>query len=59
MKILADIISISDLKRISSDKFGDLVKAVIDVDKELVAVDAELHSDLEALLLEAGSLQNC
>ena len=35
--------------------FGDLVKAVVDVEKEIVAVDAELHSDLEALLLENGS----
>jgi len=30
-------------------------EAVIDVDRELIAVDAELHSDLEALLLENGS----
>jgi hypothetical protein len=30
---------------------------VVDVDKELIAVDAELHSDLEALLLENGSKQ--
>ena len=37
--------------------FGDLVKAVVDVDREFMAVDAELHSDLEALLLEDGSKQ--
>ena len=37
--------------------FGNLVKAVIDIDRELIAVDAELHSDLEALLLEDGSRQ--
>ncbi len=37
--------------------FGNMVKAVIDVDRELIAVDAELHSDLEALLLEDGSKQ--
>ncbi len=37
--------------------FGNIVKAVVDVDKELIAVDAELHSDLEALLLEDGSKQ--
>ncbi|MFH1380597.1 MAG: DUF5674 family protein, partial [Candidatus Omnitrophota bacterium] len=34
-----------------------MVKAVVDVDRELVAVNAELHSDLEALLLEDGSKQ--
>ena len=37
--------------------FGDMVKAVVDVDRELIAVDAELHSDLEALLLDDGSKQ--
>jgi len=37
--------------------FGNMVKAVVDVEKELIAVDAELHSDLEALLLDNGSKQ--
>ena len=37
--------------------FGSMVKAVVDVEKEIIAVDAELHSDEEALLLENGSRQ--
>ena len=37
--------------------FGDLVKAVIDIKLEIMAVDAELHSDEEAFLLERGSAQ--
>jgi hypothetical protein len=37
--------------------FGNLVKAVVDVEREIMAVDAELHADEEALLLEDGSLQ--
>ena len=37
--------------------FGDMVKAVVDVDREVIAVNAELHSDLEAKLLENGSQQ--
>ena len=37
--------------------FGNLVKAVVDVEKCLMAVDAELHADEEALLLEHGSKQ--
>lgn len=57
MKILDDVVSAEELKRIAADMFGDMVKAVVDVDRELVAVDAELHSDLEALLLENGSAQ--
>ena len=41
----------------SAAMFGDLVKAVIDVKREIMAVDAELHSDEEAFLLERGSAQ--
>ena len=46
-----------ELKRMATDMFGNLVKGVVDVDRGLLAVDAELHSDLEALLLEDGSKQ--
>lgn len=41
----------------AGELFGDMVKAVVDIDRELIAVDAELHSDLEALLLQDGSKQ--
>ncbi len=38
--------------------FGDMVKAVVDVEKKIMAVDADLHADEEAVLLEHGSVQN-
>ena len=41
----------------AEERFGNMVKAVIDVEKEIMAVDAELHADEEALLLEKGSRQ--
>jgi len=50
--------TVEELKQIAQEMFGDLVKAVVDVDRELVAIDAELHSDLEALFLEDGSKQS-
>ncbi|MBI5415619.1 MAG: hypothetical protein HZA29_02270 [Candidatus Omnitrophica bacterium] len=37
--------------------FGNFVKAVVDVEREVIAVDAELHSDLEAVLLDEGAKQ--
>lgn len=37
--------------------FGDMVKAVVDVKQHLIAVDAEMHADLEQLLLSEGSQQ--
>ena len=57
MKIIKDKLALGELKQMAAGLFGDLVKAVVDIDEELVAVDAELHSDLEALLLQEGSRQ--
>lgn len=56
MKIIKDTITVDELKKMSA-MFGNMVKAVVDVEREIIAVDAELHSDLEALLLEDGSGQ--
>ncbi len=57
MKIVKDKISIKELKDIAAKSFGNLVKAVVDVEREIMAIDGELHSDEEALLLENGSKQ--
>jgi len=57
MKIVTETLTLAELKQMASALFGDMVKAVVDVERELVALDAELHSDLEALLLQEGSRQ--
>lgn len=56
MKIVTQNITADELKQMAAT-FGNMVKAVIDIDREILALDAELHSDLEALLLEDGSKQ--
>ena len=55
--IIRDTLTFEELKQMAARLFGDFVKAVIDVDRGLLAVDAELHADLEAALLEDGSEQ--
>lgn len=57
MKIIKDRISLRELQEMSADKFGNLVKAVVDIEKGIMAVDGDLHADEEAILLENGSLQ--
>ncbi len=57
MQILEQPVTIEELQKIAADIFGEMVKAVVDVRLGLVAIDAEMHSDLEALLLENGSAQ--
>lgn len=45
----------SELKEMAQAVFGDMVKAVVDVERGLMAVGGELHSDEEAFLIERGS----
>ena len=49
--------SLLDLKTLGEKEsfFEDIVKCVVDVERELLAINAELHSDLEEYLLENGS----
>lgn len=55
MQILQTPISRAELAALAENTFGDMIKCVADVKLRLLAVDAELHADLERLLLENGS----
>ena len=57
MQIITQQLTLEELKKMTADMFGNMIKAVVDIDREIIALDAELHSDLEALLLENGSKQ--
>ena len=57
MQILLSPIKREDLKIIANNTFGDMVKCVADVRRNLLAIDADLHADLERMLLEDGSKQ--
>lgn len=45
------------LKALCDAWFDDMVKVVIDVEREIIAIGGDLHADAELLLLEDGSLQ--
>jgi hypothetical protein len=51
-------ISREQLKEIGEPQFGSYVKAVVDVNKAIMAVGGDFHADEEAFLLEQGSSQN-
>ena len=57
MKLVEEQISLEELKEMAERGFGTLVKAVVDVGIGIMALDAELHADEEASLLERGSAQ--
>ena len=57
MKIIKKPIAVGELNKIAQQRFGNLIKAVVDVEKEIMALGGELHANEEALLLEKGSRQ--
>ena len=57
IKIIKNPISKAELKKIAKEQFGDFVKAVVDLDQEIIVLGGELHADEEAVLLEQGSKQ--
>ena len=57
MQILQQPISKETLRTLAQNTFGDMIKCVADVKEGLLALDADLHADLERMLLENGSAQ--
>ena len=53
----ADPISMDELRRLATGRFGDMVKAVVDLQRHIMLLDADLHADQEAQLLVEGSAQ--
>lgn len=48
---------LQEIKNDHNHFFESMVKGVADINNQLIALDADLHADLEELLLEEGSNQ--
>lgn len=57
IRIITEPISREFLKEVAAERFGDMVKAVVDLEKNIMAIGGELHADEEGILLEQGSKQ--
>ncbi|MBI4376279.1 MAG: hypothetical protein HY549_07495 [Elusimicrobia bacterium] len=57
MHIVRKPISLEEVTAMAKDQFEDMIKATVDVQRGILALGGELHSDEEALLLEDGSEQ--
>jgi hypothetical protein len=57
IRVIRDTILRDELTEIAKQQFGDMVKAVVDVEQGIMAIGGELHSDEEAILLDQGSAQ--
>ena len=57
MRIISQPIRRGELEAMLPGYFGDMIKAVVDVQKAIIGLDAELHSDIVQELLQQGSEQ--
>jgi hypothetical protein len=57
MQIIRSRISLTELRSAYCAVFQTMSKAVVDTARHCMAVDAELHADEEAALLDDGSMQ--
>lgn len=57
IKIVKKPIKRTELASMVNAEFGDLVKAVVDVEQEIMAIGGELHADEEVLLSEEENSQ--
>ena len=56
MIIISQPIKHSELNDMLPGHFGDMIKAVVDVRKGILGLDAELHADIEKEMLSQGSM---
>lgn len=57
IRIIRNPITLAELRQEAEEVFGDMVKTVVDVEKQILAINGELHADEEQVLLEKGSKQ--
>jgi hypothetical protein len=57
IKIVRQPMTKRELNERAKQQFGDMVKAVVDVEQGIMAIGGELQSDEEAVLLDQGSAQ--
>lgn len=53
----AQPVTLAELGELARGRFGDMVKAVVDLRRGLMLLDADMHADQEAALLADGSRQ--
>ena len=50
-------VKLNELKNIAQKMYGNLIKAVVDIEKEIMVISGKMHADEEKFLLENGSNQ--
>jgi len=57
IQIIKEKITFQELTQLAKANYGEMIKGVVDIGLNYIALGGELHADAEALLLEEGSQQ--
>ena len=57
IKIFKNKVSKIELEELAQSSYGDMIKGVVDIELNIMALGGELHADCEEILLEQGSRQ--
>ena len=52
MPVVKDSITREELRALAHEQYGDIIKAVVDVEQGIIGVGGELHVDIQSLLIE-------
>ena len=58
IQIVREPLTLDEVRSLAREQFGEMVKAVVDVEQGIMAMGGELHADEEAVLLDQGSRQS-
>ncbi len=56
-RIIKDKISREELQILAHEQYGDIIKAVIDIEQGIMGVGGELHVDIQSILIEKENSQ--
>lgn len=57
IQIIREPLRLDEVRSLAREQFGEMMKAVVDVEQGIMAIGGELHADEEAALLDQGSRQ--
>ncbi|KKU50117.1 MAG: hypothetical protein UY47_C0004G0024 [Parcubacteria group bacterium GW2011_GWB1_49_7] len=51
-RIIKDGMGRKELRSLAHEQYGDIIKAVVDIEQSIMGVGGELHVDIQSLLIE-------
>lgn len=55
--IVQDSVSLDDVKKLALEWYGSMIKGVVDIEREIIALGGEFHMDANQVLITDGSSQ--